>query len=234
MRMLTKEQREKREAAEAAERHKTALHEAGHAVVGQALGYRVGEVMLRSAESGHCDVEMSPRGDTLTALERELSFVLAGRLAGAIAEGKSVRHLSETRRLLEEPAGYWLTGTLDLESRSSGMGSADYRKAAAALLGDGELAGYHWLDKALPAAAGEAVRILRERWDDVESLARRLDAEGKVELAETNGTRRGTRAPVKTTTKARSSTLSPRAARLRDAVRRGEVDLGVRVLREVR
>lgn len=162
----------------------TAIHEAGHAVVGQALGFMVNEVRIREgAGGGSCDTELPPR-DSLDAIQRELSFVLAGRLAVALEQQEDLSRFSG--RPLE---GGLLLNTIELESssvdgeRGTGMHYRHYAKAAGDLLGD-ELAGWHWLDKATERAANETIRILRERWDDVQGLAIRLDVRGEVDLGE--------------------------------------------------
>lgn len=88
------------------QRYLTAIHEAGHAIAGQALGFTVHEVTVQDGPGGGtCAADVERPHGTLDAIQRE-------------------------------------------------------------------------------AAAREALRILRERWNDVQSLAIRLNARGGVDLGE--------------------------------------------------
>jgi hypothetical protein len=155
----------------ASERDRTALHEAGHAVVAQSLGLTVEEVTVRAEDGsgGVCYVELEPR-DSLDAIRRELTFILAGRLATAIARGEDRRSISLLR-------------TIEVEGRSLGVRYGAYVETVAALLKARLADAYHWLDRELSAAADTAVRILTEKWQEVQKLALRLKAEGTVDLA---------------------------------------------------
>ena len=161
------------------ERQRTALHEAGHAVVARALGRSLDSVTLDELVAGRGGATyFDPRWRaSLERISGELSITLAGRIAEAIADG-------EDWRILPLPAVFGL-------ERISGACNSreDFVADVAALLrpdvdhdAAAQLHAGYWFERALTPAAAEAARILRRDWAEVTALAARLDRSGRVQF----------------------------------------------------
>ena len=169
----TTQERKQREAQLFESRRRTAVHEAGHAIVARALGLNVREVTVHGDGSGGICYADIPACDSLEDVKRELSFELAGRLAVELERGNEVRDDAL-------PAIIGSEANLDWPGRS---GMEGHRHTVAGLLGD-ELKAYRWLDTGLPTAAAETTTILIEEWPEVLALAERLLENGTVPLSQ--------------------------------------------------
>lgn len=163
-------------------RERTAVHEAGHAVVARALGRKLDHMAL---EGVHVDEVRGyasyyePRWRTsLERISGELSITLAGRIAEAISDGEDWQALP------------W-TAVVGLEVQFGERNSrSDFCDDVAALIrpdvdhdATARLEASYWFDRALPEAAAQAGRILERSWSDVTALAARLERSGRVEFA---------------------------------------------------
>lgn len=162
-------------------RQRTAIHEAGHVIVGRALGCRPAGASVTSVGAddarGRAWFTVGRERNTLNDIIDELAVDLAGHVAVAAAEGQDWRELPlnachgleefegqhNSRREIVEDVAYLL--------------EPEYDHPAGA-----ELAAMHWFDRALPKAAARAARILERDWAEVSRLADRLAAAGRVEF----------------------------------------------------
>jgi len=172
------QERKQREAQLSEKRRKTALHEAGHAVIARAAGFTVNEVSLHEEGGGVCWVEARTR-TTPEDIKRELSWVLAGRLAVALEAGEYLSNLS-LQDIVEREANPSWPG-------SSSRGLRGYRRSLEEIL-PAHRAPDGWLADWLPVIRDETARVLRERWSEVVDLATRLGKHGRVDLAEARST----------------------------------------------
>lgn len=131
-------------------RRRTALHEAGHAVVARAAGFTVNEVSLHEEGGGVCWVEARTRTSP-EDIKRELSWVLAGRLAVALDANEYLTSLSLHEIVEREANADW--------PGSSSRGLRGYRRSLEELL-PAHRAPDGWLDDWLPVVRDETARVL--------------------------------------------------------------------------
>jgi hypothetical protein len=148
---------------------RTALHEAGHAVVAEEVGFRPTAIELNDDGSGTCYFDDPVTVPTLPRLRRELVVLLAGRVAEYIDTGSD---------LTSFPAHCVVA--LECSPRTNRWATmADFHENVVELHGRSDdpvaqVAAYRWQDRELPEAAEEAAEILRRKWDRVRSLAAQL------------------------------------------------------------
>ncbi len=159
-------------------RRRTALHEAGHAVIARAAGFTVNEVSLHEEGGGVCWVEARTRTSP-EDIKRELSWVLAGRLAVALDANEYLTSLSLHEIVEREANADW--------PGSSSRGLRGYRRSLEELLPAHRTAD-SWLDDWLPVVRDETARVLTARWGEVVELATRLMRHGRVDLGEARST----------------------------------------------
>jgi Fe-S-cluster formation regulator IscX/YfhJ len=163
---------------------RTALHEAGHAVVAEEVGFRPTTIELNDDGSGICYFDDPVTVPTLPRLRRELAVVLAGRVAEYIDTGSDLASL---------PAQSVVA--LECSPRTNRWATmADFHAHVVELHGSSDdpvaqVAAYRWQDRELPAAAEAAEEILRRKWDRVRSLAEQLieAQDGVVRLSQAGG-----------------------------------------------
>jgi hypothetical protein len=149
---------------------RTALHEAGHAVVADTLGVGVVRAHINEDGTGACFLDL-PKPDTHGTLNRDMAITLAGPIAAAKAEGKDWETL-DLRALVDQEGT-----TRDLRCDYAQFA---FRKTAVFHDSDGlpfEQAvarAVKWADRELFYAAALAADIVERRWDDVREFAERL------------------------------------------------------------
>lgn len=167
---------------------RTALHEAGHAVVAEEVGFRPTTIELNDDDSGFCSFDDPVTVPTLPRLRRELVVLLAGRVAEYIDTGSD---------LASFPAHCVVA--LECSPRTNRWATmADFHAHVVELHGRSDdpvaqVAAYRWQDRELPAAAEAAAEILRRKWDRVCSLAEQLTEapDGVVRLGPAGGAMSG-------------------------------------------
>ena len=164
------------------DRQRSALHEAGHVIVGRALGCAPTSATVETVGTsarGRAWFAVGRERRTLKEITDELAVDLAGATAVALAEGtdwSALRWLTSAHAL-EEFEGQYNSRREILEDVADIIRPTVDHDATAALEAT------YWYDRALPRAAARAARILERDWSDVLRLADRLDANGRVEFA---------------------------------------------------
>jgi hypothetical protein len=149
---------------------RTGYHEAGHAIVGDALGVRPVRAHVNEDGTGACFFDL-PKHDTHGTLNRNMAITLAGPIAAAKAEGKDWETL-DLRDLVDQEGA-----TRDIRCDYAAFA---FRKTTVFHDNDGlpfEQAvarAIRWADKELYYAAALAAHIIEERWDDVRDFASRM------------------------------------------------------------
>lgn len=144
------------------------LHEAAHAIVGRELGFEVHSVEVVGSV-GLCHIRPIGR-DTLSDVERELAFVLAGWIGERIAEGGDWSTLPLNRVLATECQRGHRTRAHHYEADVTGLLDGDTERA------------HRFISDAIPRAAERAAAILEQRWGEVLDLAAQLMVDGEVNL----------------------------------------------------
>jgi hypothetical protein len=148
---------------------RTALHEAGHAVVAEEKGFAPTRIELCDDGAGRCYFEISVGAETLSRLRRELVVLLAGRIAEYIDTRSDLRSFPARSVLALEcsPRMTRWTSVTDFHADVVRLhGRTDDPSA--------HVSAYRWEEQELRAAADEAAQILRRRWPAVQQLAVRL------------------------------------------------------------
>jgi hypothetical protein len=163
----------------------TALHEAAHAIVAKELGYTgiraqlgdIGDRPGRPTAGAVSHNELRGCRDDLEALRRDLAVTIAGPIAVHMAEGKNplgpAKHDEIARRCLDKERAP--------HARHDGTWPSDARQWVIEQLAEeyrDEVLAYEVLDIIGGHALREAVRIIRDRWDEIEDLATRLEQAG--------------------------------------------------------
>jgi hypothetical protein len=173
----------------ARERTRVAFHEAGHAVVARWAGLKPGRVRVdQITGGGGCWHDAPrPRRDRVDALRGSLVVAVAGVAAEQLAGGvdplnAAVPPAEIARRIISRERA------TQAEPRPEGgsLRHPDTRRWAVDELSDwlsDEALAYELVDEILaPDALRRAVRILLNRWLEVESIVKRLEAEGDIHL----------------------------------------------------
>jgi hypothetical protein len=205
---------------------RVAVHEAGHAVAAEQVGFGQTRVELLPDGAGTCyfDADASSAA-TLLRLRRQLVVMLSGLFA---------EYMSADSDLCSFPARTALA--LECSPRATPWATLQDFDATVARLHPGDrdeaqLAAYRWLDRELPAAAEEGAEILKRNWERVLTLADRLlDSRGGiVNLGNDTATfsnrsrRRPVRLPLLTTNKTCGAKAAQRGdLRARRTTRRTE------------
>ncbi len=167
-----------------AARHRTAIHEAGHAVVSRALD--IGFIIDLSLHDGGGELMLGHAIDgdaTLPQLDAILEVALAGRVAEEIAfdagsigvglgSGSDLALATRIARDIELRFGLGGFGPIHVEASTSDLFLVN------GLLGP--------VAARLRAASERARKILSERWKQVETIAAALDGAGYLAGAEIN------------------------------------------------
>jgi cell division protease FtsH len=171
------------------EQERLAFHEAGHAVVSRWAGRRPGVVSIDKRKGGgacYLDAPKSRR-DKLEWLRDELVHYIAGHAAECLARGVNPMRAEAAPDVIAYRILSHERATQAEKHHEGGeLRYPDVRRWAVDTLAEklhDETLAYEIIDELFgPDALRRAVEVLVDRWDEVESIAARLQEHGDIQL----------------------------------------------------